>query len=145
MGGVCLCAYSWTCRPVLPLFLILATMSCLLHCSESPAPAVGKMYPRGNHWAVGHLMGKKSINSLQDTPQDTVQPRVSETAAGPGTADLDPYQRLIQALLQQKPPRREMTAQRANSRWREEERDKYLREMSELLLLALNLQDDTSS
>lgn len=52
MGGVCLC-YSWTCRPVWPLFIILATLPCMLHCSESPAAGVGKMYPRGNHWAVG--------------------------------------------------------------------------------------------
>ncbi|MEQ2306927.1 hypothetical protein AMECASPLE_013112 [Ameca splendens] len=27
------------------------------------------MYPRGNHWAVGHLMGKKSIKSLPEQQQ----------------------------------------------------------------------------
>ncbi|XP_054984586.1 gastrin-releasing peptide [Sorex araneus] len=29
-------------------------------------PAVAKMYPRGNHWAVGHLMGKKSTEESPD-------------------------------------------------------------------------------
>uniref|UniRef100_A0A8C6TB92 Gastrin-releasing peptide n=1 Tax=Neogobius melanostomus TaxID=47308 RepID=A0A8C6TB92_9GOBI len=48
--------------PYLPLVVILATISCLLHSTESSVPA-GKLYPRGNHWAVGHLMGKKSISS----------------------------------------------------------------------------------
>ncbi|KAK2495281.1 hypothetical protein MC885_008874 [Smutsia gigantea] len=42
----------------------------LVLCQASPGPAapvpagggtvLDKMYPRGNHWAVGHLMGKKS-------------------------------------------------------------------------------------
>lgn len=52
MGGECLW-YSWTCRPVWPVLIILATVPCILDCSESPAAVVGKMYPRGNHWAVG--------------------------------------------------------------------------------------------
>lgn len=52
MGGVCLC-HPWTCRPVWPVFVFLAAFPFVLRCSESPAAAVGKMYPRGNHWAVG--------------------------------------------------------------------------------------------
>ncbi|KAI5941530.1 Gastrin-releasing peptide [Manis javanica] len=49
----------------LPLVLLA-----LVLCQASPGPAapvpagggtvLDKMYPRGNHWAVGHLMGKKS-------------------------------------------------------------------------------------
>ncbi|XP_055962961.1 gastrin-releasing peptide [Sorex fumeus] len=30
-------------------------------------PALAKMYPRGNHWAVGHLMGKKSTGESLNT------------------------------------------------------------------------------
>lgn len=52
MGGVCLC-HPWTCRPVWPVVVFLAAFPFVLRCSESPAAAVGKMYPRGNHWAVG--------------------------------------------------------------------------------------------
>uniref|UniRef100_A0A3Q2QBL4 Gastrin-releasing peptide n=1 Tax=Fundulus heteroclitus TaxID=8078 RepID=A0A3Q2QBL4_FUNHE len=52
-----------------PVFIILAAAPCLLLCSERPALVVGKMYPRGNHWAVGHLMGKKSIKSLPEERQ----------------------------------------------------------------------------
>uniref|UniRef100_A0AAQ6IFN1 Gastrin-releasing peptide n=1 Tax=Anabas testudineus TaxID=64144 RepID=A0AAQ6IFN1_ANATE len=52
MSGVCLC-YPRTCRPLWPVFLFLATLPSVLHSIESPAAVVGKMYPRGNHWAVG--------------------------------------------------------------------------------------------
>ncbi|XP_067430639.1 gastrin-releasing peptide [Thunnus thynnus] len=144
MGGVCLC-----CRPVWPVFMILASLPCMLHCSENPAAAVGKMYPRGNHWAVGHLMGKKSIESpkeLQDTNQDSDYLTPSETA---GVIELDRYEGLMEALLQQKNQKQTMpqTADRLlwlRSGWREEDRDKYLREMSDLLLLASKLQDDST-
>uniref|UniRef100_A0A3B4UWJ7 Gastrin-releasing peptide n=2 Tax=Seriola dumerili TaxID=41447 RepID=A0A3B4UWJ7_SERDU len=149
MGGVCLC-YSWTCRPVWPVFIILATIPCMMHCSEGPAAAVGKMYPRGNHWAVGHLMGKKSIESLpalQETNPDSDYLTPPETA---GVTGLDRYERLMEALVQQN-NLKQMKAQtvdrllRVRSGWREEDRDKYLREMSELLLLALKLQGNDST
>lgn len=52
MGGECTC-YSRTCRPLWPVFIILATVSCMFTCSDSSAAVIGKMYPRGNHWAVG--------------------------------------------------------------------------------------------
>lgn len=68
MGGECLW-YSWTCRPVWPVLIILATVPCILNCSESPAAVVGKMYPRGNHWAVGKetvtQSAKKNISCRQ--------------------------------------------------------------------------------
>ncbi|KAL7377377.1 hypothetical protein ABVT39_026601 [Epinephelus coioides] len=103
------------------------------------------MYPRGNHWAVGHLMGKKSIESqpeLQETNHDSDYLMSSETA---GVTE-----RLIEALMQQKSQKQTVpqTADRLlrlYSRWREEDRDKYLREMSDLLLLALKLQDSDST
>ncbi|XP_073334328.1 gastrin-releasing peptide [Pagrus major] len=144
MGGVCVCS-SWTCRPVWPVFLMLATIPCMLDCSESPAAVVGKMYPRGNHWAVGHLMGKKSIESLQETNSDYLTP--SATA---GLTVMEQYNGLMEALMQQKNQKQKMpqTADRLlrmRSGWREEDRDKYLREMSELLLLALKLQDKDST
>ncbi|KAJ8402351.1 hypothetical protein AAFF_G00368400 [Aldrovandia affinis] len=35
----------------------------LASANNSFAP-IAKLYPRGNHWAVGHLMGKKSTDDL---------------------------------------------------------------------------------
>eukprot|EP00064_Thunnus_orientalis_P005724 superscaffoldBa00000573_g5738 len=95
-------------------------------------------------------MGKKSIESpkeLQDTNQDSDYLTPSETA---GVIELDRYEGLMEALLQQKNQKQTMpqTADRLlflRSGWREEDRDKYLREMSDLLLLASKLQDNDST
>lgn len=133
------------------------------------------MHPITSH-SPGHLMGKKSIESqpeLQETNHDSDYLTSSETA---GVTE-----RLIEALMQQKSQKQTVpqTADRLlrlYSRWREEDRDKYLREvslwiirvhqwffkcylfsgeknkmvisplqMSDLLLLALKLQDNDST
>nr|KAF6422436.1 gastrin releasing peptide [Rousettus aegyptiacus] len=49
----------------LPLVLLALVLCQAPRGPAAPVPAAGdtvlaKMYPRGNHWAVGHLMGKKS-------------------------------------------------------------------------------------
>lgn len=81
---------------------------------------------------TGHLMGKKSIESLserQETNPDNDYLTPPETA---GVTELDLYQR----LMQQKTPK-QMNPQTANrllplgGNWREENRDKYLREVSQ--------------
>uniref|UniRef100_A0A672HQJ8 Gastrin-releasing peptide n=1 Tax=Salarias fasciatus TaxID=181472 RepID=A0A672HQJ8_SALFA len=123
MGGVCLC-WSWTCRPVRPLFLLLAAVPVLLHSSQSPAAAGGKIYSRGNHWAVGHLMGKKSIESLREGNIVSGYLSPSETAR---VTEL-----LMEALLlpkNQKPmiSPRESRLRRLHSSWRGL---KHLREVS---------------
>lgn len=78
-------------------------------------------------------MGKKSIESLpelQETNSDFLPP--SEAA---GLTALDRYERLLEALMQQK-NQKQMLPQTAEellqlrSSWREEDRDKYLREVS---------------
>ncbi|XP_061874853.1 gastrin-releasing peptide [Colius striatus] len=33
-------------------------------------PALTKIYPRGSHWAVGHLMGKKSTGDFPDVYEE---------------------------------------------------------------------------
>ncbi|XP_013864762.1 gastrin-releasing peptide [Austrofundulus limnaeus] len=141
MGGVCLCC-SWTCRPLWPLFIFLAAAPCFLHCSETPAAVVGKMYPRGNHWAVGHLMGKKSTENLQkpnadsDYLTDPQSVRTFELDQPEGPAEAlqprDQNQKTLQRLL--------------HSSWkRAGDRAEHLQEMSDLLHLALKLQDIQSS
>uniref|UniRef100_M3YYG7 Gastrin-releasing peptide n=1 Tax=Mustela putorius furo TaxID=9669 RepID=M3YYG7_MUSPF len=49
----------------LPLVLLALVLCQAPRGPAAPVPAgagtvLDKMYPRGNHWAVGHLMGKKS-------------------------------------------------------------------------------------
>ncbi|XP_045043843.2 LOW QUALITY PROTEIN: gastrin-releasing peptide [Desmodus rotundus] len=49
----------------LPLVLLVLVLCQAPRGPAAPVPAAGetvlaKMYPRGSHWAVGHLMGKKS-------------------------------------------------------------------------------------
>ncbi|XP_058133820.1 gastrin-releasing peptide isoform X1 [Dasypus novemcinctus] len=49
----------------LPLVLLALVLCHAPPQRAAPVPAgrgtvLAKMYPRGNHWAVGHLMGKKS-------------------------------------------------------------------------------------
>ncbi|XP_027624867.1 gastrin-releasing peptide isoform X2 [Tupaia chinensis] len=53
----------------LPLVLLALVLCQASRGPAAPAPASGgtvlaKMYPRGNHWAVGHLMGKKSTGEF---------------------------------------------------------------------------------
>ncbi|XP_076027910.1 gastrin-releasing peptide [Genypterus blacodes] len=137
MGGVCICD-SCTCRPVLAVFVILVTI-CLVHCSESPA-AFGKLHQRGSQWAVGHLMGKKSIENLpalQDTNQDSDDLTASERGVTQSR-----YEGLIGVLMQHKKQRQmAMNDDLFRRGWREEDRD-YLREMPHLFLLASKLQDN---
>lgn len=75
-------------------------------------------------------MGKKSTDSLaelQDANSDYLTP--SEAA---GVTEMERYERLMEAPQQQK-SQKQMNAERLlrlRSRWREENRDKYLREVS---------------
>ncbi|XP_071321610.1 gastrin-releasing peptide isoform X2 [Trachinotus anak] len=136
--------------PVWPVLMILAAAPCVVHCSESPAAAAGKMYPRGNHWAVGHLMGKKSIESLEEVQETNPDSDYLTPPEAAGVTELDRYERLMEALVQQKnlkqtKPQTADRLLRLRSGWREEDRDKYLREMSDLLLLALKLQGNDST
>ncbi|XP_041666428.1 gastrin-releasing peptide [Cheilinus undulatus] len=133
MGGECLCI-SLTCRPaVWSLLIILATIPSILHCSEGqPADDDGKMYSRGNHWAVGHLMGKKSTDSLSEL--QGINSNYDTPSEAAGVTLMERYERLMEALKQQKERTVVDRLLRQHSSWREEDRDKYLREMSNLLL-----------
>ncbi|XP_047382922.1 gastrin-releasing peptide isoform X1 [Sciurus carolinensis] len=61
--------------PELPLVLLALVLCQAPLGPAAPAPVGGgtvlaKMYPRGNHWAVGHLMGKKSTGESPYLPQE---------------------------------------------------------------------------
>ncbi|XP_074876414.1 gastrin-releasing peptide [Buteo buteo] len=54
-------------RPgALPLLAlaVLAAQGGAAPLQPGGSPALTKIYPRGSHWAVGHLMGKKSTGDL---------------------------------------------------------------------------------
>ncbi|XP_012874385.1 PREDICTED: gastrin-releasing peptide isoform X1 [Dipodomys ordii] len=58
-------------RPELALVLLALVLCQAPRGPGAPVPGGGgtvlaKMYPRGNHWAVGHLMGKKSTGESPD-------------------------------------------------------------------------------
>lgn len=78
-------------------------------------------------------MGKKSIESLPDLEQETNSDYLppSETAE---VTELDVYERLMEALQQknqkQTTPQTADWLLRLRSGWRDEDRDKYLREVS---------------
>ncbi|XP_069026599.1 gastrin-releasing peptide isoform X2 [Embiotoca jacksoni] len=100
------------------------------------------MYPRGNHWAVGHLMGKKSLHEA-NRDSDYLSPRSKP-------AGVTVLEHLMEALMQPK-NQKQMIPQtadsllRLHSSWRDEDREKYLGKMKDLLLLALRLQDNNST
>ncbi|XP_008324282.1 gastrin-releasing peptide [Cynoglossus semilaevis] len=138
MREVCSCC-PWTGRAVWPLFLFLVSLPCVFHCSQSQGAVVGKMYLRGNHWAVGHLMGKKSTEGLlreihRDSDYLTAFDRAEVT-------DLQSHDGLIKTLMQQKKPKQKPhTADRLihlRSLWIEDNTDKYVGEISHLLALKL--------
>ncbi|XP_038130838.1 gastrin-releasing peptide isoform X1 [Cyprinodon tularosa] len=132
MCAVRLC-YPWSYRALWSVFIILAAAPCFLRCSEKPA-LVGKMYPRGNHWAVGHLMGKKSLPEKQQVNLDYITLSQSDRIV-----DQD---QTVKALS----PKKQLTIlQLLHNNKRGEYKGKYLQEMLHLFLLALKLQDNESS
>ncbi|XP_039086472.1 gastrin-releasing peptide isoform X2 [Hyaena hyaena] len=61
-------------RRQLPLVLLALVLCQAPRGPAAPLPpgagtVLDKMYPRGNHWAVGHLMGKKSTRESPDVSE----------------------------------------------------------------------------
>ncbi|XP_077050258.1 gastrin-releasing peptide [Siphateles boraxobius] len=156
MGVMCL---VWRYR--LTVSMILVFVLCGVFASD--AQPIGKVYPRGNHWAVGHLMGKKSTDeqvrpeesegdekTLMRTPdQDLLLERFNKhlppllhalmrgrkgaESMPDGTEEID-----VSKLLQ-----RMLTKRR---QWEEDhERDRQVKLVEDFLLKALRMQDDKQS
>ncbi|XP_055010080.1 gastrin-releasing peptide [Boleophthalmus pectinirostris] len=106
---------------------------------ESPVP--GKMYPRGNHWAVGHLMGKKSVSSFATLQQSDHN---SDNLRDWRTEEATQYARLMQRKTHQLKAAQMHNLALLHSRRRRVDRYKYLREINDLLLLTLKLQENDS-
>ncbi|XP_031434082.1 gastrin-releasing peptide [Clupea harengus] len=145
----------WRCRDLIALFIILTSVVC-----EDQLDNAGKMYPRGNHWAVGHLMGKKSTDNLiesQERDRDMGQFVASPT----GGRELDrtlgpssPFWVLFRTLLapeQDEVPVSQTLKQVQNileeRRRTVEQRElhRHLKEVADLLLQALIIGESSSS
>ncbi|XP_054508610.1 gastrin-releasing peptide [Agelaius tricolor] len=50
--------------PLLALLALLTAQGGAAPLQPGGTPALTKIYPRGSHWAVGHLMGKKSTGDF---------------------------------------------------------------------------------
>ncbi|XP_064592077.1 gastrin-releasing peptide [Zonotrichia leucophrys gambelii] len=50
--------------PLLALLALLTARGGAAPLQPGGSPALTKIYPRGSHWAVGHLMGKKSTGDF---------------------------------------------------------------------------------
>ncbi|KAF4024776.1 hypothetical protein G4228_016872 [Cervus hanglu yarkandensis] len=66
-----------------PLVLLALVLCLVSRGSAAPvtagrATALAKMYTRGNHWAVGHLMGKKRADSPQLQEEESLKEQLRE-------------------------------------------------------------------
>ncbi|XP_054254468.1 gastrin-releasing peptide [Indicator indicator] len=62
--------------PLLALAL-LAAQGSAAPLQPGSSPTISKIYPRGSHWAVGHLMGKKSTGDFPYVYEEDNQPPFS--------------------------------------------------------------------
>ncbi|CAB1318197.1 unnamed protein product [Coregonus sp. 'balchen'] len=155
MGELC---HAWTYKPSLLIVIILLSISCMVHCSENVG-SIGKVYPRGNHWAVGHLMGKKSLDRLSGSEESSN--RDSDYRYRPSTEKdklLDRYvqpSKLVRPFIRalggldnqnqrheqgQAPSRLALPKTR---QWEETDRDRYLKQLTDLIRLAFKMKENT--
>ncbi|XP_065100059.1 gastrin-releasing peptide isoform X1 [Paramisgurnus dabryanus] len=156
MGVMCV---VWRYR--LAVSIILVLVLCDVHASDD-AETGGKVYPRRNHWAVGHLMGKKSTDEqarLEDPGGDD-----ESVLASTGQYDMQPaFVRALEALFREKAEQRSaqrsarVSAQKDNavhllnrllSTPRQlvegRERDSRREQVEQLLSQALDMKDESS-
>uniref|UniRef100_A0A9J8CF92 Gastrin-releasing peptide n=1 Tax=Cyprinus carpio carpio TaxID=630221 RepID=A0A9J8CF92_CYPCA len=141
--------------------IILLVVLCDVYASD--AQSIRKVYLHGNHWAVGHLMGKKSTDeqvrpedpegnaetSMMTLDQDQqlerykhlllpllhalMRGRTAPESILEGTEEIDAH-KLLQRMLEER------------HQWEEvHERDRQVKLAEDVLLRALLMQDDNES
>uniref|UniRef100_A0AAY5K5S7 Gastrin-releasing peptide n=1 Tax=Esox lucius TaxID=8010 RepID=A0AAY5K5S7_ESOLU len=68
MGDLCR-----TCTYKTSLWILVSLYHFHVWCIVQRSEASGTVYSRGNHWAVGHLMGKKSLDSLSGSEESNTR------------------------------------------------------------------------
>ncbi|MCJ8741241.1 hypothetical protein PDJAM_G00068370 [Pangasius djambal] len=143
----------WRYRLVMP---VLAVLLFFLGCEAQlhhEAQSGKLMYARGNHWAVGHLMGKKSVDETLGSDNHGV-----DAQAYLITAEADTHTQpssLLKALVKSLAgPERETEDERERRerlmelrrRWEEQlAREREINQAARFLLLALNTRDADAS
>nr|P29007.1 RecName: Full=Gastrin-releasing peptide; Short=GRP-29; Contains: RecName: Full=Neuromedin-C; AltName: Full=GRP-10; Contains: RecName: Full=C-terminal extension peptide; Short=CTEP; Flags: Precursor [Bombina orientalis]AAA51409.1 gastrin-releasing peptide [Bombina orientalis] len=141
-------------------FLVLCSLVlCKVHLSQaSPtsqqhndAASLSKIYPRGSHWAVGHLMGKKSIEEYPYAYDEA--DRSSAAVFSEGDKPSDGYQQWKESLLNllkmiEVNEYRNSKAMREASVYNKKfsgAEDNNLKEMLDYLYQMMNMKENTSS
>uniref|UniRef100_A0A8C2A9C9 Gastrin-releasing peptide n=1 Tax=Cyprinus carpio TaxID=7962 RepID=A0A8C2A9C9_CYPCA len=140
--------------------IVLLAVLCDVYASD--AQPIGKVYPRGNHWAVGHLMGKKSTDE-QVRPEDPEGGVETSMTTGDQDQQLERYNKhlllpLLHVLMRGRMApelkgTEEIDAQKLLQHMLEErlqweeghERDRQVKLAEDFLLRALLMQDDNES
>ncbi|KAI7795982.1 gastrin-releasing peptide precursor, partial [Triplophysa rosa] len=135
----------------LAVSIILVLVVCGAYASDGAQP-IGKVFSRGNHWAVGHLMGKKSTDeqSRLEDPGGDVERFIDQH-------DMDPlFLRALEALVKGRTEQRsaqgsarETGASRLLQRllaiarqWEEDQEiDRQLKQEEQLFLQAFGIKD----
>ncbi|XP_067278877.1 gastrin-releasing peptide [Pseudorasbora parva] len=141
--------------------MILLVVLCDVYASD--AQPIGKVYPRGNHWAVGHLMGKKSTDeqvrqeelegdgepSMMTPDQDLQLERFNKHLLPPllyalmrGRTGVESMQEGTEEIDAPKLLQRMLTKRR----WEEDhKRGRQVKLVEDILLKALRMMDDNAS
>ncbi|XP_021478280.2 gastrin-releasing peptide isoform X2 [Oncorhynchus mykiss] len=155
MGDLC---YAWTYKPFLSIAIILVSILFMAHCSENTG-AIGKVFPRGNHWAVGHLMGKKSLDSLSGSEdssnRDNIPSSEEDTLLDRYVQPSKLVQGFIRTLWGLENKRQNQTQRQGQehvlsrmgvlktTKWEETDRHRYLKQLTDLIRLAFNMKENT--
>ncbi|XP_066502607.1 gastrin-releasing peptide [Hoplias malabaricus] len=148
---------AWRRRLAVPVFAVLVFIVCDAQV-EQETQLTKYIYPRQNHWAVGHLMGKKSIDEMQSSEEgDGVSELYLTVAESEEHSQPSGFlQALITALAGPKSERerdRERARDTSLRQQRALEQRKLLEEQlqrereqtAKILLLALNMRDPSKS
>ncbi|XP_060790944.1 gastrin-releasing peptide isoform X2 [Neoarius graeffei] len=134
--------YRLTAMSVLSVLMFFLGCEAQLHNEAQSGKLV---YARGNHWAVGHLMGKKSIDETLDSDDPDVNAQAYLI-----TAESDTHtkpSRLLKALIKALAgPERETEDKMERQELLMELRRQWEEQLAErFLLLALNTRDADAS
>ncbi|XP_013994369.1 gastrin-releasing peptide [Salmo salar] len=155
MGDLC---HAWTYKPSLSIAIILVSIASMAHCSEN-AGAIGKVFPRGNHWAVGHLMGKKSLDSLSgsedssnmDNIPSSEEDKLLDRYVQPSKLVQD-FIRILGGLENKRQSQTQRQGQEhvlsrmgvlKTTKWEETDRHRYLKQLTDLIRLAFNMKENS--
>ncbi|KAL4617331.1 gastrin-releasing peptide [Arapaima gigas] len=145
--------FVWRCTP--GVFVLVLAISKVHVASCSNAGSLDKMFPKGNHWAVGHLMGKKSTNILYGSEKagktdSQYLPAPKETKQLEKQLQSSQlFRSLIMALVKMKTPnearKKWKTTEEGKSYWEENEKDSTWREAGDLLVQSLLVKDNSTT